>query len=294
VSSSPALVLHFPTSTTPAVRDRLVALLADHGLLAIEEDDLIAPRTWRAHFPDAGARAGAAAAVSAESDLRGTRLELEDVPDEDWARRTQADLPAIRVGRIVVAPPWDAVSRGAAAAAAPADSPDAELVVVIEPSRGFGTGHHESTRLCLVLLQGRDVAGRTALDVGTGSGVLAIAAAKLGAAAVRAIDNDPDAIENARENIARNDVSRVVDAHVRDFTEGALPPADVVTANLTGTAHARFARQLSALVRPGGVLVVAGFTEDEREMVGDAFAPYLSLTESAEEAGWWAYAFSRT
>ena len=268
-SSSPALVLHFPPSTTPAARDRLVALLADHGLLAIEEDDVIAPRTWRAHFPDAGARADAAAAVSAESDLRGTRLELEDVPDEDWARRTQADLPAIRVGRIVVAPPWDAISRGAAA---PADSPDPELLVVIEPSRGFGTGHHESTRLCLVLLQGRDVAGRTVLDIGTGSGVLAIAAAKLGAAPVRAIDNDPDAIESARENIARNDVSRVVDADVRDFTEGALPPADVVTANLTGTAHARFARHLSASVRPGGILIVAGFTEDEREMVGDAFA----------------------
>lgn len=293
MTSSPALVLHFPPDTTPALRDRLVALLADHGLVAIEEDDLIAPRTWRAHFPDAGARADAAAAVRAENDLRGTRLELEDVPDDDWARRTQADLPAIRVGRIVVAPPWDVASHGATAPAA-ANSPDAELVVVIEPSRGFGTGHHESTRLCLVLLQGRDVAGRTALDVGTGSGVLAITAAKLGAAAVTAVDTDPDAIENARENIARNDVLRVVDAHVRDFTEGPLPAADLVTANLTGTMHARFARQLSALVRPGGVLVVAGFTEDEREMVGDAFAPYLSLTESAEEAGWWAYALTRT
>ncbi|MCA1651713.1 MAG: 50S ribosomal protein L11 methyltransferase, partial [Acidobacteria bacterium] len=151
-----------------------------------------------------------------------------------------------------------------------------------------------STRLCLVLLQGREITGRTVLDVGTGSGILAIAAAKLGAGAVAAVDNDPEAIENARENIARNDVSRVVDAHVREFTEGALLPADVVMANLTGTAHARFARELSALVRPGGILVVAGFTEDERAIVGSAFAPYLSLTESAEEAGWWAYVFSRT
>jgi ribosomal protein L11 methyltransferase len=144
-----------------------------------------------------------------------------------------------------------------------------------------------------VLLQSRDLAGRTMIDAGTGSGVLAVAAAKLGAAFVSAIDNDPDAIENARENIVRNDASAIAEAHVRDLTDGGLAPADVVTANLTGTLLARHAAELGALVRPSGTLIVAGFNIDEKDMVLEAFSGAFGLSESAEEDDWWAYVLNR-
>jgi ribosomal protein L11 methyltransferase len=278
VNPSPALIVHFPPGTSAAGRDRLVALLADHHLTAIQEDDAVAPRTWTAHFATAAARDAAATAVRTLPELGGMQLESAEVEDDDWARRTQADLPAIKIGRVIVAPPWDC-----------ATAERGDIVVEIEPSRGFGTGHHESTRLCIVLLQSRDLAGKTIIDVGTGSGVLAITAARLGAAFVSAIDVDVDAIENARENIERNGVSGVVEAHVRDMVDSTTPPADVVTANLTGTLLARHARELMRLVRPFGSLIVAGFTEDERDMVTEAFLPGFHVSELAEEAGWCAF-----
>lgn len=282
--SSPALIIHFTPGTTAADRDRLVAMLADYDLVAIQEDDVGSPLTWTAHFASAEARSAAAEAVGAIADGDSLRLELAEIDDDDWARRTQADLPAIRVGRVVVAPPWDRPDAGAAGDA---------LVVEIEPSRGFGTGHHQSTRLCLVLLQSRPLESRTVLDVGTGSGVLAIVAAKLGAAFVSAIDVDPEAIENARENIARNGVDQIVEAHVGDLTQPGIPAADLVTANLTGTLLARHTAELGALVKAGGSLVAAGFTIDEKPLVLDAFDDTFTLTESAEEDGWWAVVLTR-
>ena len=283
--SSPALLIHFPTGTSAATRELLVAALADHDLLAIEEDQISAPTLWTAHFGSDAARQEAAAVLGSFAESDGVRIEPVDVEDDDWARRTQADLPAIRVGRLIVAPPWDTPSADVIAAQ-PGTPPS--IVIEIEPSRGFGTGHHQSTRLCLVLLQSRSLASQTVTDVGTGSGVLAIAAAKLGAAFVSAIDVDPDAIENARENISRNGVEHIVEAHVRDLTETPLAPADVVTANLTGTLLARHHAALSTLVRPGGSLIVAGFTVDEKPLVLEAFESAFTLMESAEEDDWWA------
>jgi ribosomal protein L11 methyltransferase len=260
------------------MHDRLVALLAEHDLVAIQEDDLFAPTVWTAHFRSATARDRAAAAIRGLSEIAPARLEFVEVEDDDWARRTQADLPAIRIGRIIVAPPWDL----------PTHKTPADVIVEIEPSRGFGTGHHQSTRLCLVLLQNRDLAGRTVVDVGTGSGVLAIAAAQLGATFVAAFDSDPDAVENARENIVRNGVDRIVEAHVRDLTDPSLAPADLVLANLTGALLARHARDLTALVRPSGSVIVSGFTVDEKSSVIDAFRASFEVSESAEEDDWWA------
>jgi ribosomal protein L11 methyltransferase len=265
------------------MRDRLVALLADHNLVAIQEDDPFAPRIWTAHFVTATARDRAAAAIRVLQEIAPPRLEVVEIEDDDWARRTQADLPAIRIGRIIVAPPWDL----------PTDRAPTEMIVEIEPSRGFGTGHHQSTRLCLVLLQNRDLARRTVIDVGTGSGVLAIAAAQLGAMFVAAFDSDPDAVENARENIARNGVERIVEAHVRELTAPPLGAADLVLANLTGTLLARHAGELTALVRPSGSLIVAGFTVDEKPGVIDAFRERFDVSESAEEDDWGALVLTR-
>ena len=289
---SPALIIRFPSPAQVTDRERLIELLADYDLVAVHEDDLTSPRVWTAHFAAPSARDAAAATLRAQmkagpaDGAQPTALDLDieaiDIEDGDWARRTQADLPAIRVGRIVVAPPWDVPT-----------VQSSDVLVEIEPSRGFGTGHHQSTRLCLVLLQNRDLSGRTCIDVGTGSGVLAIVCAKLGAAFVAAIDVDPDAVENARENVERNAAAKVVEVHVRDLTEGSLPAAEMVTANLTGTLLARHAAALTALVKPAGALVVAGFTIDEKPLVLDAFESAFDVTESAEEDDWWAFVLTR-
>lgn len=289
-SVSPALLLRLPAGMPAAARDRLVALLADHALVAIQEDDLQQPRLWTAHFADAASRTAAAAAVSADPALAGLAPEPLDVEDEDWARRTQADLPAIRIGRVTIAPPWDVPPP----APEGRDPRQREVVVLIEPSRGFGTGHHQSTRLCLVLLQARDLAGLTVTDVGTGSGVLAITAAKLGAACVSAIDSDPDAIENARENIDANGVGATVEAHVDDLLTTTTAPADLVTANLTGSLLSQHAGDLARLVRPRGSLIVSGFNVDERERVTEALTPHFAISETAEEDDWFAFVVTRS
>jgi ribosomal protein L11 methyltransferase len=158
------------------------------------------------------------------------------------------------VGRLVVTPPWDLAAAGARSDA---------LTIVIQPSMGFGTGHHASTRLCLLALQRLDLSGRWVLDLGTGSGILAIAAVRLGASHAVGLDTDPDALACARENLERNGIRSAVDLQLRDFREVSRIGAPVVVANLTGGLLTRCAGQLTTLVGPAGYLIASGFTEDE-------------------------------
>jgi ribosomal protein L11 methyltransferase len=286
VDASPALVLRFPPGTTAPFRDRLVALLADYDLVAIQEDDLNFPQVWTTHFNTRLSRDEAAEAIAADSEFALVEVDRIEIEDEDWARRTQADLPAIRIGRVTIAPPWDIPPPTL-------QVPDPNITVLIEPSRGFGTGHHQSTRLCIVLLQARNLSGLTVTDVGTGSGVLAITAARLGAAFVTAMDNDPDAVENARENIRANGVDSVVEAHVDDLATTKVAAADLVTANLTGTLLAQHAPDLARLVRAGGSMIVSGFNVDEKERVTEALTPLFGMSEMAEEDDWYAFVVTR-
>ena len=287
MDASPALIIRFPESTTSALRDGLVATLSDFELVAIQEDDLHAPRLWTAHFSTSVQRDAAEATLKAEAALSDLEIQKIDVEDDDWARRTQADLPAIRIGRVTIAPPWDLPKPSL-------QVPDPNITILIEPSRGFGTGHHQSTRLCIVLLQSRRLSGMRVVDVGTGSGVLAITAAKLGAAFVAAMDNDPDAVENARENIAANGVENIVEAHVDDLTTTTVAPADLVTANLTGTLLSQLAGDLARLVLPGGALIVSGFNIDEKARVTEALSTHFDLSEAAEEEDWFAFVLTRS
>jgi ribosomal protein L11 methyltransferase len=158
--------------------------------------------------------------------------------------------------------------------------------IVILPSMGFGTGHHVTTRLCLAALQTIDLAGRTVLDVGTGSGVLAIAAELLGAARGVGIDVDPDAIQSARENLELNPGARQVTFETVDLAARALPPADIVTANLTGALLVRSALVLLAAVRPGGTLILSGIQSHERGEVLEAFADDTEVSWERTEDGW--------
>jgi ribosomal protein L11 methyltransferase len=254
------------------VEDVCPALVAADGLLAVDEAD----GTTRLFFASAEERDRALAiAQRAWPDGRAAAAEISD---ENWAERSQAAITAVRVDGITVAPPWDV----------PADA-DANLVIVIQPSMGFGTAHHQSTRLCLRLLQSLDASGARVLDVGTGSGVLAIAALKRGAGTVIGADYDADAIQSAAENLALNDASavRLLTMDLADEVALADERFDVVFANLTGGLLQRFAGRLSALVAPDGALITSGYQLDERRDVDAAFAAAgRAVTASMVEDDW--------
>jgi ribosomal protein L11 methyltransferase len=182
-------------------------------------------------------------------------------------------------------------TRGTGASSLEPDARDVrDITIVIQPSMGFGTGHHETTRLCLALLQKARVTGRDVLDVGTGSGVLAIAAALLGARRVRAIDVDDDALDSARVNVALNAGPLGHAAAPVELTTGNLrdrwPAADLVLANLTGGLLVSAADSLGRTVRPGGQLLVSGFQADEADAVLAALAPPGAPLIRRGEGGW--------
>lgn len=277
--------------------DLVQAALTDFDVAAIDDNT---PESWRVFFQSAEGRDRAAAALRRQFPrLSATPV---DVPDEDWAARSQAHLTAIRVGRIVVAPPWDAGSAealphpesespirlaersGAVAqrAEAVAQRFSAAFTIVIQPSMGFGTGHHATTRLCLAHLQALEPRGRSVIDVGTGSGVLALAASRLGASPVLAIDDDPDAIQSARENVDLNPGVEVT-LGVVDLRRASVRPFDVVLANLTGGLLASAAGALQQLAVAGGRLVLSGFmTHEERDVLA-AFASCTIEHRSRED-----------
>jgi ribosomal protein L11 methylase PrmA len=289
--------------------DRVLVIVDDFGPTAIEEIDEI---------DEIRARLRIFFATSAERDAATAALQPQfhvspiNIPDDDWARRSQENLTPITVGQITVVPPWHVESPASAreyherATARLAEAPKARrrrgpshesratspepITIVIAPSMGFGTGHHATTRLCLAALQAIDVTGAFVLDVGTGSGVLAIAAVRLGAARAVGLDDDPDAIQSAHENLALNPTPRsgqTVTFIVGDLMTLALPPAAVVTANLTGALLVRAAGRLQLAVRPGGVLIVGGLLAHERDEVLRALTGVdLTLIGEAEEDGW--------
>jgi ribosomal protein L11 methyltransferase len=270
-----ALDLEWPSSAQPGLTwpERLSVALDDLEVTAVHESD----SAWRVFFPTVELRNRAAHVLGDQFQASGLDVSPVEIDDEDWARRSQADLQPVRVGRLVVAPPWAAVSPDV----------DAGVVVIrILPSMGFGTGHHATTRLCLRALQAIDLANQPFLDIGTGSGVLAIAACLLGARPVSAIDSDPDAVESARENLRLNGVDARVDLATRNFRGGGAARAFVVTANLTGAALIQGQLDLAARVEPGGLLIVSGFMRDEADAVLSALSRGGAVTDRYDEDGW--------
>lgn len=239
------------------------------------------------------ARAALAAALPAAA------LTSREVDDENWAKRSQENLTPITVGRITVTPPWfvdEATALQPPTSSLQPPSPDLDplahaLQIVILPSMGFGTGHHATTRLCLEGLQTVKVEGTRVLDVGTGSGVLALAAAKLGARETRGIDFDPDAVTNAQENLDLNPDVQGVRFEVVDVRDASLPKADLVLANLTGAVLVQNAPLLRAAVAPGGTLIVSGLQTHERAEVVAAF-PGARVGWEKEELSWVSIAFN--
>jgi ribosomal protein L11 methyltransferase len=149
---------------------------------------------------------------------------------------------------------------------------------------GFGTGHHATTSLCLLALQQIDLQGKRVVDVGTGSGLLAIAASRLGAAHVLAIDEDPNAFHAAQENLSLN---RGADVALRlvDVRSIAIEPFDVVLANLTGALLREAAPRLRDLAAPGAEVVLSGFMKAEESDVLGAY-PDFTVSARTEQDEW--------
>jgi ribosomal protein L11 methyltransferase len=250
--------------------DLVAALVDDFFPTAIEpRDDEV-----RAFFASARDRDAALHALAPRFDVAPL-----EVDDDDWARRSQENLQPITVGRITIVP-----SVPAANPQSPTPDPR-PIAITIIPSMGFGTGHHATTRLCLEAMQTMDLTGCAVLDVGTGSGVLAIAASMLRAAIATGIDIDADALFSARENLTLNPSARGVTFTELDVAHAALPECDVVTANLTGALLVRSAERIAAAVLPGGALILSGVLAHERDDVCGAFAA-MPVAWEREDDGW--------
>ncbi len=154
-------------------------------------------------------------------------------------------------------------------------------VIHLDPGLAFGTGTHETTRLCLNFLDGLDVRGLSVIDYGCGSGILGIAAALLGAESVTGIDNDPQALTSTQDNANRNRVE------VATFLPGvSLEPADLILANILAQPLVELSAMLISLLKPGGNLVLSGIMSSQANWVIGAYEPSLRLVDHSEENGW--------
>lgn len=205
-------------------------------------------------------------------------LQEREVADEDWLRAFREAFQPFRVGEgLVIAPPW--------ASYQPAPG---EILLVVEPGMAFGTGLHPTTQMCLVALERHISPGMAVLDLGTGSGILAIAAARLGAASVLALDVDPEAVRSARENLATNGIPQGTVTVAQGTLEGpSQPQFDLVAANLTATILERLATQIVAALKPGGMLIASGILEDQAQAVAQRFlAEGTILQETIAREDW--------
>jgi ribosomal protein L11 methyltransferase len=200
-----------------------------------------------------------------------TAASIDRLEDEDWVSLTQRQFEPIRAGeRLWIVPTWH-------------EAPDPAAVnIVLDPGAAFGTGSHPTTRLVLEWLERNVRGGDTVLDYGCGSGILAIAAMKLGATQALAVDVDPLALETAQYNATRNGVRlRILDAHA------ALPHASRITvANILANPLRMLAPLIAAHTQPAGAIALSGILEEQARDVIEAYAPWAALEPSGRESGW--------
>ncbi len=284
------LVLRAPEALVEAVSDALSDDLdalsvsvedADAGTEAEQalfgEPGMPAPRpgwdrsTLRALFEDEAAAERAATLLLAQDWTEGLSLQaLEPVAEQDWVRITQSQFGPVEITpSFWIVPSWHEPPAAA------------ERVIRLDPGLAFGTGTHPTTRMCLRWIAANARPWSRVLDYGCGSGILAIAAALHGAAAVDAVDIDPAAVDSTRANATANGVT--LNAGLPDAAGGAYP---LVLANILATPLKLLAPLLAGFVAPGGSLVLAGILERQADELKAAYAPFLTLEVSDREDGW--------
>lgn len=213
------------------------------------------------------------------------RLELDPAPrvstcwvaEEDWANAWRSYYQPTRVGqRLVIKPSWLEWS-----------GKDDDLVIEMDPGLAFGCGTHVTTRLCLVLLEKHLLPGSTVYDVGTGSGILALAAAKLGAGQVTATDFDEVACRVALENVARNGLEETVQVTCGNLLEQVEGRADLIAANIIADVIIPLAPAAAKALRPGGIFIASGIIRARSDQVREAMRAAGMLSRETLEEGHW-------
>ncbi|MEG7596448.1 50S ribosomal protein L11 methyltransferase [Vibrio cholerae] len=204
----------------------------------------------------------------------GFAHKVEQVEDKDWEREWMDNFHPMQFGRrLWICPSWREV-------------PDPKAVnVMLDPGLAFGTGTHPTTALCLEWLDNLDLSGKTVIDFGCGSGILAIAAIKLGAAKVIGIDIDPQALLASKDNAARNSVEDQIEVYLpKDQPEGLV--ADVVVANILAGPLRELSPIIKGLLKPGGQLAMSGILDTQAESVAEFYRDDLELDPIAEKSEW--------
>jgi ribosomal protein L11 methyltransferase len=259
-----------------ADRDAVLAALFDAGSQGVQEEG----DALLTHFPPDTSADAVRIAIRAASDA--AEIEIGTTPTVDWSEAWKRGIHSHELGVITVAPPWLATT--------------GDAVVVIDPGMAFGTGEHPTTRSVVRLMQGVVGPGDRVADLGTGSGVLAIVAARLGAASVAAIEIDPDAIGNAEENVSRNGVGGVVRVLEGDASLllPLIAPVSVILANIISSVLTDLLPVFAGALTAGGRAILSGILIEERPAMLEALGHggWRVLAEEREEI-WWSAVVAR-
>ncbi|MBA2668836.1 MAG: 50S ribosomal protein L11 methyltransferase [Gemmatimonadetes bacterium] len=256
-------------------------LLALGGLSVLEEADSLTTYLPPPDDPEALLAHAGSFLADWLLDDQAPHLSWRWQDNEDWARTWREGLePRKLTDRIVVKPTWTEW-----------DPSPGEIVIDIDPQMAFGTGEHATTRGCLRLLDRTLAPGERVLDVGSGSAILSIAAARLGAGEVIAIEYDPDANINARENLDHNGVAdrvTLIEAMADEALLAEFGTFDLIVANILSGIIRPLLPAFRAALRPGGRLIVSGIMISEHEkVVADAAAAGLTVVDTEPEEEWW-------
>lgn len=204
-------------------------------------------------------------------------VSFADVREEDWANSWKAYYKPVRVSeRIVIKPTWEDYQ-----------SSPGELVIELDPGMAFGTGTHPTTVMCIQLLEKIMKGGETVFDIGTGSGILAITAAKLGAYAVKAVDIDETAVKAAAENVVVNNAADIVEVMSGNLLDRVQGQADIVVANIVANVIIKVCPDAVKAVRQGGLFIASGIIDTRKEDVLDVVRKNgLVIKEVRQEKDW--------
>lgn len=204
-------------------------------------------------------------------------IKYQEINEEDWASSWKDYFHPIRVGEhVVIKPSWEAYEQMAG-----------DLVIELDPGMAFGTGTHHTTAMCIRSLEEVIRPGSTVFDIGTGSGVLAIAAAKLGAESVQAVDLDQVAVRVAKENVVINEVEQVVNVAAGDLLTGIHGQADVIIANIIADVIIKLVPDIPKRLKDNGVLIASGIIVERLSDVTAAILNNnLTIDKVIEEGGW--------